>query len=391
VSFTSEIKQELEQLRKAELERSPRTICGPQQPEIVVNGAPVIGLCSNNYLGLANHPSLIAAASEALKLFGFGAGASRHICGTMKLHRTAEQRLSRFVGAEAALLFSTGYAANVGTIQALVGASDVVFSDSLNHASIIDGCRLSRARILVYRHRDLEHLEELLSKHRESGSRALVISEAVFSMDGDLAPLSQLRTLCDRFDAALMVDEAHSLGVMGPCGKGLCEARQVKPEVLLGTLGKAFGAAGAFIAGSSDVVKIVENRARSFVFSTAPPPAQAAAAVAATDLVEAADDRRKRLLSYAERLRSSLREFGFSIPECETPIIPLYVGSPDTVMKLSSDLLERGVFVHGIRPPSVAPGTCRLRITPIATLEEDHISLIINAFKSLAPEYGSTT
>jgi 8-amino-7-oxononanoate synthase len=333
---------------------------------------------------LANHPFIAEAAIRALQELGIGAAGSRHIQGTMELHRSAEARLSRFVGLESALLFSSGYAANAGVIGALAGGSDMVFSDELNHASIIDGCRLSRASVFVYRHLDPNHLEELLSKHRALYSKALVITEALFSVDGDLAPLADLRAVCDRYDAALMVDEAHSLGVYGANGTGLCSECKISPDVLIGTLGKAFGVVGAFVAGATPTVALVENRARSYIFSTASPPSLAAATMAATELVEAAGESRKRLFSHAHRLRQALRALGYRVHEGKTPIIALYVGDPVAVMKYCADLLDRGVFVHGIRPPTVAPGTSRLRVTPMGTHETRHIDLGIDAFRALA-------
>ncbi len=387
--FESDIERELLALRSSGLDRRPRVLGSSQLPEVLVEGRKVIGLCSNNYLGLADHPDLVTAASHALRGFGVGAAASRQVSGTMDIHLQAEQRLTRFVGLEACVLFSSGYAANTGALQALAGRSDVLFSDSLNHASIIDGCRLSRARVQVYRHRDPEHLQALLSQHRSGSSRALVISESVFSMDGDTAPLSELRDLCDRFDAALYVDEAHALGVLGPRGQGLCALLQVRPDVLVGTLGKAFGSAGGFVAASANTVEIIRNKARSYFFSTAPPPLQAALALAAADLVESSDDRRARVLGHAARMRSALGEMGYETPAGSTPIIPVLVRERDAVMRLSSSLLEKRVFVQGIRPPSVPIGTSRLRLTPIASHEDIHITRAIDAFRSALPDYLS--
>ena len=387
--FESDIERERDQLRSSGLERRPRVIGSSQQPEVLIEGRKVIGFCSNNYLGFANHSDLVAAAMKALREFGVGAAASRQVSGTMDIHLQAERRLTRFTGFESCVLFSSGYAANIGTIQALAGASDVLFSDSLNHASIIDGCRLSRARVEIFRHSDPEDLQKLLYRQRNSGAKALVISEAVFSMDGDVAPLCELRDLCDRFDAALYVDEAHSLGVLGPYGHGLCASLGVKPDVLVGTLGKAFGSSGGFVSGSTSTVEIIRNRARSYFFSTAPLPLQAALALTAADLVENADDARKRVLGHAARLRSALREMGYETAGGSTTIIPVFVGEPDAVMRLSASLLEKNVFVQGIRPPSVPIGTSRLRLTPIAPHEDIHINRAIEAFLATLPDYLS--
>jgi 8-amino-7-oxononanoate synthase len=384
VSFIAEVISDLNLLDERGLLRRPRVVGSSQAPKVLINGRWVVSLCSNNYLGLANHPLISEAAIRALRELGMGAAGSRHIQGTMELHRSAEARLSHFVGLESALLFSSGYAANTGTIGALAGSRDVIFSDELNHASIIDGCRLSRASVLVYRHLDTNHLEELLFKHRASYGKALVITEALFSVDGDLAPLMDLRTICDRYDAALMVDEAHSLGVYGVDGTGLCAKYKISPDVLIGTLGKAFGVAGAFVAGATPIVALVENRARSYVFSTASPPSLAAATIAATELVQAASESRVRLFSHANRLREALGALGYRIPKGDSPIIALHIGDPVKVMKYCADLLEHGVFVHGIRPPTVPPGTSRLRVTPMATHESQHIDFGIDAFRSLA-------
>jgi 8-amino-7-oxononanoate synthase len=363
--------------------RSPRVVSSAQGPVILVDGHEAVCLCSNNYLGLATHPALAAAGQSAGLELGSGAGASRHVSGSMQVHRDAEERLARFVRQPRALLFSTGYAANVGVVQALADADTLIFSDALNHASLIDGCRLSRARVLVYRHRDPAHLGELLARERASAKAALILTESAFSMDGDLAPLSELRALADRYDAGLLVDEAHSLGVLGPQGRGLCADQGVVPDLLVGTLGKAFGSAGAFVAGTREAVQLVENRARSYIFSTAPTPALAAAAVVATDLVEAADDRRLALLAHTTRLRAALRELEFHVQAGDSHIIPVIIGRPDVTMAVSASLLTHGVFVHGIRPPTVAPGTSRLRITPMASHETEHIDQAIAAFRAV--------
>lgn len=382
MDFDRHVQQRLADLESAGLLRTPRSVEGRHGPILRIEGREVIGLCSNNYLGLADDPRLQAAVSTALEETGAGAGASRQISGTSSLHTVAESRLARFLGAPRALLFSTGYAANVGSIQALVGEGDVVFSDALNHASIIDGCRLSRARVQVYRHLDVDHLAVLLAEQRARSRAALVVSETVFSMEGDLAPVAELRALSDRYGCGLMLDEAHALGVIGPQGRGLASRETVLADVTVGTLGKAFGCSGAFAAGSSEAIALIENRARSFVFSTAPMPALAAAATRATDLVEAADERRATVLDHARQLRSGLASLGYRVGEGETPIIPVHIGEPQTTMALSAALLDRGVFVHGIRPPTVPPGTSRLRVTPMATHSEAQIRSALEAFEA---------
>ena len=379
MGFQTQIREALSELEAAGLLRQPLRISGPQGPEIEIDGRPVLCFCSNNYLGLANHPALVAASQASAHGEGVGAAASRLITGTMDAHRDAEVAYADFVGAPAAALFSTGYAANLGTVQALAGPGDVLFSDALNHASLIDGCRLSRAKVYVYSHRDTDHLESLLRQHRSRSGRALILTDSLFSMDGVAAPLRDLAALAQTFDAGLLVDEAHALGVFGPSGRGLAAAQGVEPDVLVGTLGKSFGVAGAFVAASEEVVSLIRNRARSFVYSTAPPPLVARAAIAALELVRSADEARETLLSNAGKLRSELRLLGFEVPDGDSQILPVLIGENDRTMQLSAKLLERGVFVQGIRPPTVPEGTARLRLTPMATHRPEHIDRAIDA------------
>ena len=382
--FQTQIRQALTELEAAGLLRRPLRISGPQGPEIEIDGHRVLCLCSNNYLGLADHRTIVAASEASARQDGVGAGASRLITGTMGAHEEAELAFAEFIRAPAAALFSTGYAANVGTVQALVGPGDAVFSDALNHASLIDGCRLSRATVHVYSHRDVQQLESLMREHRPRAGRALIITDSLFSMDGVRAPLRDLATLASSFDAGLLVDEAHALGVLGPAGRGLAAAEGIEPDVIVGTLGKAFGVAGAFVAASEDIVSLVRHRARSFVYSTAPPPMNARAAIAALGLVREADAARATLLAHADRLRSELRKQGFDVPNDDSHILPVLVGDNERTMQLSAKLLDRGIFVQGIRPPTVPEGTARLRVTPMATHRPEHIERAIGAFASLA-------
>jgi len=383
VSLEDELALALTQLERAGLLRTPVTIEGLQGPELTIDGRRVVCFSSNNYLGLAGDERITRAIADGLEC-GTGAGASRLISGTMAAHRAAETKLAWLVGAEAALLFASGYAANLGAIGALAGPEDAVFSDTLNHASLIDGARLSRAQVHVYRHADIDHLRSLLASHRARIRRAIVITDGVFSMDGDIAPLRELRELCDSFDAALYVDEAHSLGVLGPEGRGICAALGVRADVLIGTLGKAFGLSGAFVAGSAALVAWLENRARSFVFSTGVPPYLAAAVVATVDHVVAAGDRRRRLAEHANRIRSGLAALGAPVLVGETPIIPVVLGASVSTMKLAATLFEKyGVFIPGIRPPTVPEGQSRLRIVPMATHERGHIDVLLDAWRKL--------
>lgn len=385
MSFDRHIATALGALESKGLLRTPRAVRGSQAPEFEVDGRSAICLCANNYLGLANHPALAAATADAHAQEGFGAGASRLISGSMGAHREAESAFAAFLGKEAAALFSSGYAANVGAVQALVGRGDILFSDSLNHASLIDGARLSRARIVVYRHADPDDLAAKLRAHRAEGAAALVLTESLFSMDGDIPPLRRIAELAQQHDAGLLVDEAHALGVFGPQGRGLCADRGVRPDVLVGTLGKAFGGQGAFVAASNPAVRLIRNRARSYVFSTAPAAPVARAASASLALVRDADAARARLLELATRLREGLLELGYRLVPGESQILPVLVGDPEPTMALSAALLEHGVFAHGIRPPTVPAGTGRLRVVPMATHTDEHIDRALRAFEKVRP------
>lgn len=386
VPVLEEVRAQLAELEREGLLRRPRCLEGARGAEVRVEGRPVLLFCSNDYLGLAAHPRLVEVCREALLEHGLGAGASRLISGTSPAHVAAEDRLARLVGQPSALLFSSGYAANVGSLATLLGPGDVAFSDRLNHASLIDGLRASRASVHVYRHGDAEHLRALLEAHRQDGRRAWVVTDALFSMDGDLAPLGALRALCDAYDAGLFVDEAHSLGVIGE-GRGLSRHLGVRPDALVGTLGKAAGVAGAFVAGPPELRMLLENRARSYVFSTAVPAVLAVAAGAAADLVEQADDGRARLRRHGARVREGLLTQGWSVPpDGASPIVPVRVGDPARAMQLSAKLLERGVFVQGIRPPTVPAGTSRLRVVPTAAHHDEHVEALLGAFDALRGE-----
>jgi glycine C-acetyltransferase/8-amino-7-oxononanoate synthase len=363
----TEIAERLEELRDRGLRRRLRLISGPQGPRVTLDGRPVLLLCSNNYLGLADHPRVRGAAAEAAMRWGAGAGASRLISGNMQPHRRLEERLAAFKGYETALLFGSGYLANTGTIAALAGRGEVVFSDELNHASIIDGCRLSRAETFVYRHGDVEHLAWGL---REAGARAsLIVTDGVFSMDGDVAPLTELAALARRHECRLMVDEAHATGALGPGGRGSVAAAGLGDEVdvVMGTLGKALGSYGAYVCAGQELVEYLVNTARPFVFSTAPPPPVVAAGLAALELLESHPHRVERLAANATTLRAALAAEGLAVGGSETQIVPVAVGDASQTMALCERVLERGVFAQGIRPPTVPEGSSRLRFTVMAT------------------------
>jgi glycine C-acetyltransferase len=385
VAFLDFVEAALAEADQTGLRRRAREIEGSQGPRLTVDGRSVLSLCSNNYLGFANHPLLLAALRRSLEEDGLGSGASRLISGSMRAHRDAEAVLAGFMGKPAAALFSSGYACNVGVIQALATRSDIIFSDALNHASLIDGARLSRAQVVVYQHADVEDLRRKLKQHRSSGHNALIVSESVFSMDGDLAPLAALAALATEYDAGFIVDEAHAVGVYGPEGRGLAAAQGVSPDVLIGTLGKALGSQGAFVAAEASVIDLVRNRARSYVFSTAPSPALARAAVAGVRLVRDADPLRASLIRNLRHLRAGLAELGYQVLPGDSPIIPVMVGEPGPTMQLSRALLEHGVFAHGIRPPTVPPGTGRLRVVPMATHTEADIDEALAAFRAVRP------
>jgi 8-amino-7-oxononanoate synthase len=363
----TDVSERLEELRDRGLYRRLRLIEGPQGPTVTLDGRPVLLLCSNNYLGLADRPEVREAAAEAALRWGAGSGASRLISGNMEPHRQLEARLAAFKGYEAALLFGSGYLANIGVIAALARRGEVVFSDELNHASIVDGCRLSRADTFVYRHGDLEHLTWGL--HRAGGRAALIVTDGVFSMDGDVAPLPQLLELARRHGARLMVDEAHATGAVGPGGRGSVVAAGLSGEVdvVVGTLGKALGSYGAYVCAGEEIVDFLVNSARPFIFSTAPPPPVVGAALAALEILEAEPELVEQLQANAETLRSALAVQGLEVGYSTTQVVPLEVGDAETTMELCERALLRGVFAQGIRPPTVPEGSSRLRFTVMAT------------------------
>jgi 8-amino-7-oxononanoate synthase len=364
----SDIERRLEELEHDGLARSLRMVSGPQGPRVLLDGRPVLVLCSNNYLGLADHPRVREAAADAAVRWGAGAGASRLVSGTMTIHTRLEQRLAAFSGSEACVLFGSGYLANLGVVGALAGRGDTVFSDELNHASIVDACRLSRADVQVYRHRDIEHLEWLLRRRAGSGTR-LIATDSVFSMDGDVAPLRELVELAEIHDARTVVDEAHAIGAIGPDGRGALAAAGLEGQVdvVVGTLGKALGSYGAYACARRESIDYLINSARSLIFSTAPPPPAIAAALAALELVVERTHRVRRLNSNSRLLRGALADEGFAVQPGEMHIIPLIVGEPHAAVEMCEQAIERGVFAQAIRPPSVAPGTSRLRLTAMAS------------------------
>ena len=368
-----DIHQRLDELRDLGLYRRLRVISGPQGPRVVLDGKPVLLLCSNNYLGLADHPRVREAAADAAMRWGVGAGASRLVSGTMRIHKRLEDRLAEFKGAEAALLFGSGYLANVGVVSALAGKGEVVFSDELNHASIIDGCRLSQAETFVYRHNDMDHLAWALQRAGDRG--ALIVTDSVFSMDGDVAPLADLAELARRHRVRLAGDEAHGVGCLGPGGRGAVHEAGLEREVdvVIGTLGKALGAYGAYVTCDEDVAQFLVNTSRPFIFSTAPPPPAVAGALAALDVLAESDRLVTRLAANGETLRDELAREGFDVSGSTTQIIPLVIGEADLAMRICELAIERGVFAQAIRPPTVPDGTSRLRLAVMATHSRDEL------------------
>jgi 8-amino-7-oxononanoate synthase len=378
------IDDELAKLKQASLYRRLRLIEGEQGPILTVDGREALNFCSNNYLGLANHPALCAAAKEAIDRYGCGSGASRLISGNMALHEELERKIAELKGTEAALVFNSGFQTNTGILSTLAGEGDVILSDSLNHASLIDGCRLARAKVVVYAHCDMEQLEHGL-KRSPAKARKLIVTESLFSMDGDEAPLVGIVELAEKYDAMVMVDEAHATGVYEPNGAGLVAKLGLGDRVLIqmGTLGKALGGFGAYVAGSTALRELLINRCRSFIFTTAPPPAVMAMAIAALDLVRKEPARRQALRDNCELLRAGLKSIGYSLGNSRSQILPLMIGDATQCMKWSEHLLQRGVFAQGIRPPTVPPGTSRLRITLMATHTPEHIDRALGVFKQL--------
>jgi 8-amino-7-oxononanoate synthase len=387
-----ELSTRLDDLRDLGLYRRLRLVSGPQGPRVVLDGTPVLLLCSNNYLGLSDHPRIREAAADAAMRWGVGAGASRLVSGSMTIHRRLEERLATFKGTESSLLFGSGYLANLGTIQALGDQSSLILSDELNHASIVEGCRAAKAPVFVYRHNDLEHLAWALREKVPNGAsgKPLIVTDSVFSMDGDVAPLEGIVELAQRYGARTVVDEAHATGCIGPSGRGAVAAAGLEREVdaIVGTLGKALGAYGAFVAGSAELTRYLINAARPLIFSTAPSPPVIAGALAALDMLESGPERVERLQANARVLHDALKAEGFDLPGQPSHIVPIVVGDATTTMSLCEGLLERRVFAQGIRPPTVPEGTSRLRITVSASHTPQELRRAAQAIAEVARDLG---
>jgi 8-amino-7-oxononanoate synthase len=372
---------QLAELRRKDLFRHRMVVDGAQGPHVLVDGREVLTFCSNDYLGLANHLRVVEAVVEAAWRYGVGAGASHLLAGHNAIHTRVEERLAAFVGMPRALLFATGYQANMGAITALAGREDAIFSDELNHASLIDGTRLSRAQVAIYPHVDLQALESALAASR-ARSR-LVVTDAVFSMDGDIAPLPAILDLCERYDACLLVDDAHGFGVLGAGGRGALEHFGLRSPriVYVGTLGKAAGVSGAFVAAQSEVVETLLQRARTYIYTTASPPLLAAAVEASLLVMQEEGWRRDRLRRLIRQLKSQWSELGAPSSRSDTAIQPLVLGGNAAALAASAKLRERGILVPAIRPPTVPEGTARLRISLSAAHGDDDLKRLVAALR----------
>lgn len=382
--------QELEALKQEGLFVNIRTLESPQGAWIVVDGRRVLNLCSNNYLGFCNDPVLKEAAKRAIDEYGVGPGAVRTIAGTMKLHLELERKLAEFKGTEAVVSFQSGFCANLATIPALVGREDVIFSDELNHASIIDGCRLSRAEIIRYAHCDVDDLKAKLQEHRHKFRRALIVTDGVFSMDGDIAPLPEIVKLAREYDAFVMVDDAHGEGVLGKGGRGITDHFGLHGEVDIevGTLSKAFGVVGGYVAGSYELCEYLRQRGRPFLFSSAVTPADVAACIAAVDILLQSEDRVQRLWENACYFQNGLKSLGFDIGKTQTPITPVMLGEAPLAQEFSKRLFEEGIFAQAIGYPTVPRGAARIRVMISAVHTKEDLDFALEKFAKVGRELG---
>ena len=377
-------RDEINNLKKKGLYRELRNVEGEQDNSVLINGKRVLMFSSNNYLGLANHPGLKKASMDAALYYGTGSGGSRLISGSMEVHRTLEKELALFKGTDGALLFSSGYHANVGAISALAGEGDLILSDEFNHASIVDGCRLSRGEVRVYKHGDMNSLKEILRRSSKF-KRRLIVTDSVFSVDGDIAPLPDIVDLAEKYSALVMVDDAHGTGVLGKKGKGAIEhfGLEGKVEIQMGTLGKALGSFGAYIAGSEDLIQYLVNKTRSLLYTTALPPSVCGSALAALKILGERPELVSQLRNNANYFRKGMRDLGYPISESGTPILPLILRDPFVTMNMARSLFDEGVYVQGIRPPTVPEGTSRLRITLMASHTREQLDFGLRAFKKI--------
>jgi glycine C-acetyltransferase len=388
-SKTEWIAQELNALKEQGLYNNIRTVESPMDAHIVIDGKHVINMCANNYLGLANHQRLKDAAKHAIDQWGIGPGAVRSIAGTMSLHVQLEQRLAEFKRAEAVITLQSGFTANLATIPALVGKGDVVFSDQLNHASIIDGCRLSRATIVAYEHNNVDDLRRKIAETTEYGRR-MIVTDGVFSMDGDIAPLPELYEVAREHQILLMVDDAHGEGVLGRGGRGIVDHFDLhdKVDVEVGTMSKAFGVVGGIVAGKQVIIDWLRQRGRPFLFSSAMTVPDVAACLEAVDMLESSDELVQRLWSNAEFFKQEMRALGFDIGSSATPIVPVMLGEAPVAQEFSRRLLDRGVFAMAIGYPTVAKGRARIRVMNSAAHSQGDLEQVLSAFEAVGKELG---
>ncbi len=377
----------LQELSERGLRRKVRTLEGSQGREIIVDGRKLLNFCSNNYLGLADDPRLGAAAAASIAAEGFGSGASRLVCGNMSSHRRLEEKIAAFKGTPRALLFSTGYMANVGIISSLYNRGDMIFSDKLNHASIIDGILLSGAEYKRYAHADMESLEAML-KTAAATVKKLIITDSVFSMDGDIAPLPAIVALAKKYGCAVMVDEAHGFGVLGKNGKGAVEhfGLEGQIDIQMGTFSKAAGSFGAYCCGTNELIDFLINKARSFIYTTGLPPSVAAATLQSIEIIEQEPQRRAMLWQNTEFVLKALKDLGFDTLNTQTPIIPIVVKDPQMSVRFSEKLFAERIFVSAIRPPTVPANTARLRVTVMATHTQDDLHQFLSSVKKIGKE-----
>jgi glycine C-acetyltransferase len=382
--------QEIEGLKDQGLYNRIRTIGSAQGARLIVDGKDVLNFCSNNYLGLANHPKLVEAAKNATKKYGVGPAAVRSIAGTTDLHVELEKRLAKFKGAEDVITFQSGFAANLGTIAALVGKEDVIFSDRLNHASIIDGCRLSGARIVAYEHNDPAALEAAIQENAGTYRRALIVTDGVFSMDGDIAPLPALYEVANKQDILFMVDDAHGEGVLGKGGRGIVDHFNLhgKVDIEVGTMSKAFGVVGGLVAGNKLIVEWLRQRGRPFLFSSAVTAPDAAACLAAVDLLEESTALVDKLWDNAKYFKAEMKKLGFDTGVSETPITPVMLGEAPLAQQFSRELFENGVFAMAIGFPTVAKGKARIRVMISASHDRDDLGQGLEAFAKVGKKLG---
>jgi len=389
------LKQEIDRLKTLGLYRDLKRIVGPIDTTVAIDGKEVILLSSNNYLGIATHPKLKEAAVSALREYGTGASSSRLISGNMEIHEELEKKTAKFKGCQSAIVFPTGYMANIGVITSLASKGDLILSDELNHASIIDGCRLSGAEIRVYPHKNIEKLKEILSQGKASSSkgsykRMLIVTDGVFSMDGDITPLPEILGVAREEDALVIVDDAHATGVLGTNGKGTAEHFGLKDENLIqmGTFSKALGSMGGYIAGPEIVIEYLRNKARSFIYSTALPPSLCASSIAAIEIIENEPWIRTRLWRNITRFRRGLTNLGYNTMESQTQIIPILIGDTSLTMKFATAIFQKGVYAPGIRPPTVPEGKSRIRTSLMASHTDEQIDRVLAVFESEGRRLG---